>query len=73
MAAMVGVPVAGRVPALVAEEEEEAIGDERGSRTAGEGGRARERRARWGAARAGRVARGKVRSGRVAREERTGK
>jgi len=41
MAAMVGVPVAGRVLALVAEEEEEeAIEDERGSRTAGEGGRA---------------------------------
>ena len=62
MAAMVGVPVAGRVPALVAEEEE-AIGDERGSRTAGVGGRARGRHARWAAARAGRVARG----------ERTGK
>ena len=49
------MPVAGRVPALVAEEDEEAIGDESGRRTASEGGRARGRRARWAAAaRAGR-------------------
>ena len=54
MAGMVGVPIAGRVPALMAEEEEEAIGEERGSRTAGEGGRTRGRRARWAVARAGR-------------------
>jgi len=73
MVGMVGMPIAGRVPALVAEEEEEAIGDERGSRTAGEGGRARGRRTRWAAARAGRSHVGKVRAGRVTREERVGK
>ena len=67
MAAMVGVPVAGRMPTLVAEEEE-AIGDERRSRTAGEGGLARGRRARWAVARAGRVARGEG----AIRESRTG-
>ena len=54
MAGMVGVPVAGRVPALVAEEDEDAIGDEGERRTTGEGGRARGRRARWAAAQAGR-------------------
>jgi len=56
MAGKVGVPVAGRVPALVAEEDEDAIGDEGERRTTGEGGRARGRRARWAAAaRAGRT------------------